>query len=636
MKRITKLNKIIYTLIFASLSLLVFIMSIEEVNMDFYKHYSKIYQFYHAISFSLKDFDIMYVTLGIFIYYAYYNIYFDDKKLNYKNLINCLIAILLTFLTIVGKNYKIDNTLGMIFNTKAQIVKCLLLSLGYYFIYYAITKKATSIKIDISKINISKKNFLSKITNIIDKYQIIIAIIVILLGWLPYIVFYFPGASTGDTFDSLSQFFHQDESWSIKTINLINQDMYINKHHPPLFTIILGLVFQIGKIIGSYKIGNFIYTILQITLLLIIFTFMLKYMKKKEIPLWIRIASILFISLTPTIGAYAISAIKDTPSAIFTLLYVIFLLQIVRNYDSVFKKKTRVAALIIIILLILMLRNNGIFTIILSFPFLILLYKNKWKKISLILITCLLIFGVYDKIILYHFDITDGSIKETLTIPFMQIGRVIHYNSEDFSEEEINKINKVLKFDVIKEYYDPDLADYVKDSYNKNATNQQLKAFFKIWFKYFKKYPIVYIESIVNSTYGYFFPEVGEDYAYLAVDARIGSGTYINIDPVAKYQKNREVNHLKNQIFAKFPFSFLFNHVAFYDWFLIISCLYIIKCKKYKYLIPLLPLVSVLLVCLASPINGSFRYILPIVFSIPIIFTIDYLVTIEKKVNTKL
>ena len=66
------------------------------------------------------------------------------------------------------------------------------------------------------------------------------------------------------------------------------------------------------------------------------------------------------------------------------------------------------------------------------------------------------------------------------------------------------------------------------------------------------------------------------------------------------------------------------NQVAYYDWLLIFSCFYIIKKKKYKYLIPLTPLLATLLSCLASPVNGSFRYIMPIIFSVPIIISKIY------------
>ena len=33
------------------------------------------------------------------------------------------------------------------------------------------------------------------------------------------------------------------------------------------------------------------------------------------------------------------------------------------------------------------------------------------------------IFGIYDKVILPYYDVTDGSIKEVLTIPFMQVAK---------------------------------------------------------------------------------------------------------------------------------------------------------------------------------------------------------------------
>ena len=62
--------------------------------------------------------------------------------------------------------------------------------------------------------------------------------------WLPSIVFVYPGLSTGDTFDELCQFFHQD-TWSVESINLINEDVYINKHHSVLHTIVIGFIYNI-------------------------------------------------------------------------------------------------------------------------------------------------------------------------------------------------------------------------------------------------------------------------------------------------------------------------------------------------------------------------------------------------------
>lgn len=622
MKKLEKINKILYTIILTSFTTLVFVVNIARPNMSFYASQSKNYQLATEIWLSVKDFDVIYVTMAIFVFYAYYRIYFNGEKLGKKSLINSIIAVILSAITIIGKSYKIDNTLSTIFGTTSQLVKCILLAIGYYFMFYAILKAISSIKIELNFKKKSKK--LEKITNFINKHQALLGLIIIVLFWLPYIIFYYPGASTGDTFDSLSQYFHRGESWSIKTVNLINENVYINKHHPPLFTVVLGLIFEIGKKLGSYEIGALIYTILQVCLLLIIFLYMLNYMKKNNVPLWIRILSILFIATTPTVAAYAITAIKDTPSSIFTLLYVIFLLQIVRNYNAVFQNKMKLIYLLVTMLLVMMLRNNGIVTILLSFPLLFIIYKEKWEKILIVLLVPVILFGLYDKVLLPSLDITNGSVKEMLTIPFMQVARVVTHNKDKIPEEDQKIIEKVLSYDSMKSVYIPNLADSIKDTYKKDCTNEDLKDFFKLWFKYLKKYPTEYIESIMNSTYGYFFPEVGEEYATLAVDSRLGKDTYINIHSKDEYKDARYVSQKINQVLAKLPITSLFNHVAFYDWLLIFATIYVFVKKNYKYLIPLMPLHSVLLVCLASPINGSFRYIMPIVFSAPIIITIVY------------
>lgn len=622
MKKLEKINKILYTIILTSFTTLVFVVNIARPNMSFYASQSKSYQLATEIWLSVKDFDVIYVTMAIFVFYAYYRIYFNGEKLGKKSLINSIIAVILSAITIIGKSYKIDNTLSTIFGTTSQLVKCILLAIGYYFMFYAILKAISSIKIEPNFKKKSKK--LEKITNFINKHQALLGLIIIVLFWLPYIIFYYPGASTGDTFDSLSQYFHRGESWSIKTVNLINENVYINKHHPPLFTVVLGLIFEIGKKLGSYEIGALIYTILQVCLLLIIFLYMLNYMKKNNVPLWIRILSILFIATTPTVAAYAITAIKDTPSSIFTLLYVIFLLQIVRNYNAVFQNKMKLIYLLVTMLLVMMLRNNGIVTILLSFPLLFIIYKEKWEKILIVLLVPVILFGLYDKVLLPSLDITNGSVKEMLTIPFMQVARVVTHNKDKIPEEDQKIIEKVLSYDSMKSVYIPNLADSIKDTYKKDCTNEDLKDFFKLWFKYLKKYPTEYIESIMNSTYGYFFPEVGEEYATLAVDSRLGKDTYINIHSKDEYKDARYVSQKINQVLAKLPITSLFNHVAFYDWLLIFATIYVFVKKNYKYLIPLMPLHSVLLVCLASPINGSFRYIMPIVFSAPIIITIVY------------
>ena len=58
---------------------------------------------------------------------------------------------------------------------------------------------------------------------------------------------------------------------------------------------------------------------------------------------------------------------------------------------------------------------------------------------------------------------------------------------------------------------------------------------------------------------------------------------------------------------------------------------FILELKKYKYLIYLTPVISLVLVCIASPVNTYFRYTLGYVFAIPIIISIFLYIVNERK-----
>lgn len=148
MKKLEKINKILYTIILTAFTTLVFVVNISQPNMSFYANKSKAYQLATEIWLSVKEFDIIYVTMAIFVFYAYYKIYFNQEKLNKKDFVNSIIAVILSAITIIGKSYKIDNTLATIFGSTSQLIKCILLSIGYYFMFYAILKAISSIKIE--------------------------------------------------------------------------------------------------------------------------------------------------------------------------------------------------------------------------------------------------------------------------------------------------------------------------------------------------------------------------------------------------------------------------------------------------------------------------------------------------------
>ena len=619
---LNNIKKVLITLLLTFFSLHIFIFDIEVITLDG-SDMSLFYQFFQGLFLSMKPFNFKLILIFILFYCFFYKAYFSESK---KNNFYRLLSFIFSLITIVGLVYStLASSLKILFCSFLQIYKFLTLFFGYYIIYYAILKRLSTI--DIGKIKMKETFFERKF----QKHPILITSLLLTLVFLPLAIIFYPGGATGDTADSVYQFFHDGSSWSIQMINLIDDNVYINKHHSVLFTVMLGLFLKLGNCLYSYNLGFFLFILFQLFVVISIFSFMIYYMKRIKIPFYLIFCSILFICFSPLIIKYSITAIKDTLNAGINLVYVIFLLQIVRNYDSIFKNKFRLFAFIIVMLLVMMLRNNGIYTILLSFPFLFILYKKYWRKLLKVFVSILIIFGMYDNILLPRFGVSDGSIKEVLSIPFMQLARVAKYHEEDFSNEEINKINEVLDFRNIINGYNPKISDDVKDSYKKTATKQEILDVFGIWFKYLKKYPDVYIESFLNSTYGYFYPPFIEDEPKILFTNFLAYERNYELGPISRFNVARAVIYYVLCYIYYSPFFVYFNNVALIDWLLVLSFLYIFRKKKYKYLIPLFPLLSVLLVCLASPVNGCARYVLSIVFSVPIVLAIDYIVYVESK-----
>ena len=625
-------NRIIYTAILTFLSSLVFIMEFKPANGTYLENHNETYKFLIDIYNSLRDFDVVWVLLIVFIFYFYYNVFFNSDKSKKGKVLSALVSLWFVGVTIVGKCFAIDNSLRSIYCSEAQIIKTILLSIGYFIIFYSLC-----ISIINFRINIVKKKSQSRVGAFFDKHCIAISIISMFLAWIPLMIIYYPCVASGDTVDSLAQFFNvEDLCWSAKAINLINDNVIINKHHSVLFTMILGNVVKFGYYILSYSFGIFLFIILQVAILIAIFTFLIYYLKKIKTPTWMRVFALLFFCLSPIVSSYAIAAIKDTLGAILILFYNICLFQIIRNYDGFVKKKIFVIAFMICILLILMIKSNSMYVIITSYATLLFAFwksRKKLKKLVMILLLPLTLFLGYDKILLPSLDVTGTNIKESYSVQFMQIARLAHKNKNAISDSDKEIIDKVLDYEAISRDYTPDLSDPVKNTYRKDVTEEELDDFWKVYFKYFKKYPKVYIASFINGIYAYFFPEVGETKGIIKIDNRIGDSSKFKIVNLDKFEDARYINKALQDIFIKLPFFSFFNHVAFHDWFLILSVIYIIKKKCYKYIVPISSLIAIFLSCLISPVNGSFRYILPIVFSVPLILAIDYFAMKKGEVN---
>lgn len=156
MNKAYKFNKYLYIFVFTIISMLVFVIRFEYKKNFSLVGNNYLVNFFTEFNSSIKEYDIIYISLLVFIVYFYNDVYFNGNKYLKKNVIMTIISLLIAMFTVIGKSYMIDGTLRNIYKTDVQIFKSVIFLLGYWVIYYAILKKIFSIKFDLK--NVKKKD----------------------------------------------------------------------------------------------------------------------------------------------------------------------------------------------------------------------------------------------------------------------------------------------------------------------------------------------------------------------------------------------------------------------------------------------------------------------------------------------
>ena len=542
-----------------------------------------------------------------------------------KNIIENILAILFALFTIIGYSYKKTNTWDLIFNGQIQFIKSVIVFASYSILFKLIIDYIYE-KI---LINIKCRSTTNKIFNFIfEKHAFIIPLIIILICWLPYVIIFYPGVLMKDSTNQIKQFFGMEitERSSTNSVNLIDENIKITNHHPVLHTVILGSCVKIGKMLGNDNLGIFLYTIIQTILLASALAYIIKFMKELKTNNYIRIFALLIFCFIPVFPFYAVEITKDVPFASLMIFYTIELYKIIKEYADKKLSKKRVVLIIFISLMVCLLRNNGIYVILLSLPFAAISNKINRKNI---LFATLIVFVLYEsfiKLLLPALKISNTGVREMLSVPFQQTARYVKEYGNEVTDEEREIIDKVLGYDTLASRYVPERSDAVKDEYNKDATSEDLKNYFKVWFRQFFKHPNVYVEAFLNNYYGYFYLE-GDIEKYTTgfivnCDDDLTKTGKFNYSYNDKFKGERNaVKHILN-ISKKMPVIYWCTNIGLNTWILLIMLGYLIYKKKYKFIVFLLPSLVTLLVCCVSPVNAYFRYELPNIFAMPLIISI--------------
>lgn len=529
---------------------------------------------------------------------------------------------------IVGMIFSICYYLGDIQNTYLYTY----VPTSKKFIFYSIIKLVTYF--------ILFTNFIvamfNKIPNILSKFStekewkfftnnkksLFLIALIFFISYIPFFLYYYPGNVNTDSIGSLYQ--------------ITGNAKYTN-FQPLLYTLILGGIWNLGKMIFGSSIGGLaLYSIFQMICTSLTFSIILYYMAKRKINFKWRIITFLFLLLNPFNGWFTIRCEKGMLFHLSLILVILGIIDIIYEKEKFYEKKWKPITFAIITLIMVFIRNNGIYTLLITIPFLIISCKNIWKQ-NIALFACILIitFTIQGPVF-KSLDIEYSKPGEALTVPMQQYARIVKYDEERLTNEEKDIIFKYFPVNAEKlaSDYVPWKADSTKANFSSDEFVKDKITFIKQYFKFAFRFPVQTVSSLVLNTGINYSPNFNvwgliRNYGTETQDAYItcregGSKEFdefinkypLEAEPLANFKVLNSIN--EELIKGNIPIiSNIFGNIGFYFWLLILCFAYCVYNKQYKDIVMLLPILGLWITTIAAPMV-DLRYIYPMFLTAPI------------------
>ena len=558
-------------------------------------------------------------VIGALLIWFYYK--FSDKK--YKNKIIYFLSTMFSLLLIFGYSYDVVGKATLVTGS----ILLLIISVFKFIAFFNLFNISLNLLYQaILKYNFKETKPVSWLAKKFNEHPFWFSFIAIVICYIPYMIAFYPAIMGYDPANQIKEVMGIHTRY-MDSVVLLDPNMTLTNFNPLVHTLILGNCFKLGYNIGNVNLGLFLYSIIQAIVLVSVLSYSIYYMKKEKVPTILLYITLGIYALVPVFPFYAMSTVKDTFFSAFILLYIIKLYDIIKN-----KQTTKdYVILFLISVLVILFRNNGIYTVMLSMPFLLISLKDKRKPIITVIVCLLACYIGYGKVLLPSLKISNTSVREMLSIPFQQTARVVKYRGDELPEEEKEAIDKILIYDTLAERYEPDLSDAVKNKYNKYATSEELMDYFKVWFNQFFRYPVDYLDATINNVYGYFYPNTSKWYFYHGYNSKLEEAGFDYHYNDMKWLRDGLVGY--GNVFPYIPVIGMFLNIGFVVWLYFIILGFLIINKSSKYIPVILPALSLILVCIAGPANTYFRYAQPFIFSLPVVLFLLYKILDKRKRN---
>lgn len=310
--------------------------------------------------------------------------------------------------------------------------------------------------------------------------------------WLPTFLTYYPGCLTPDSLLSISQSMG---------------DKALSNHHPVLFTMVVKVFVQIGRMIGKPSVGVGLFSLFQMAVMSGILSYGLYWLMRHRVPKLPVIFAGLYFVLSQVFPLYAISMWKDVLFGGVLLLLCLYLYDVWESHGERLGTVKGLLHLVVLAILACFLRNNGVYVVFVLLVVLAVYYRKFIKKTAPVFAAVMALVLIIQGPVYNALGIEQSAFEEAAGIPLQQIGRTVAMDGK-MTEEQKAYLERVMPLERIKSQYDPYTSNLLKfdETFDSAYFNETKGEFLKTWaqmlFPNFKHY----VKAYLMETQGYWHP----------------------------------------------------------------------------------------------------------------------------------
>lgn len=452
---------------------------------------------------------------------------------------------------------------------------------------------------------------------VVVKHEDLVTYLFLIICWLPVLLAVYPGFFVYDA---------QTEYVEVAARTFTT-------HHPLVHVLMLGgILCAVHKVTGSYNLGILCYMIVQMLMVAGVFTYLLRFLRKKNVSGALRFLSLIYFSFFPVIIMFAMCSAKDTIFTAALLLLLLCILEMCISPDKFFNSKIQMTLFFLSALTMALFRKNGIYAFAVMIPVLLIYFKKYFRKLGVMIAVAFIAYFLISETLAFALHAQKAGKQEILTLPIQQLTRVYNLEKEAFDEDDIATLHEILPEDALA-LYRPKLSDPVKYYFQNDAFDADKFKYIKLWVKIGLKKPLSYINAWLINSYGFWYPDTVIDvyYGNSCATFTYQDSSYFEYEVEQPGVRESKIPWLDEAyrrmslevVKEKIPIVSMLFSPGFMFWCYAFAFGYALYRKKYHILIPYLLLLLVWLTVLLGP-TYLVRYVLILWFALPLFAAIVF------------